>query len=179
MAKTDELEIPDEPASGYVRFQPLGGDGMSDPIAAYSVRLDATGDASGGTHTLRIKPDPQYCSLVSYMVGHQINATGDVNARMGVSPEDGSSTLFFTTLNHTDINLSAGNATAIRVFSPPPLILSPSSQEADEWLYLQVANTNGRESRLLARIYVFQKIARERTPMSVLVACLARGVTQV
>lgn len=157
---TVTLQLPEQPVLGTSQYIPLGGDGLSAPFAAHTVRaLQVEHDASGGTAVQVINLDPRFCGLVSFMTGQiaqAINADADMSFTVtgNVTP---SSVLRIVQPAGTDFEVA-------RTWEPPPIIL-PGGATAGSQLRLAVDNVDGDDSFLDVWIYLFNIRARELTPM--------------
>lgn len=184
-----QYSLPDDPPAGVtIEIVPLGGDGMSAPQSAYSVKAELAGDSSNGFIGIEVAFDPQYCALVQYLSwswkpftgsadqsGHVRAAVrnrkdGEVaqqNFYQGYFTGSGSSGEIVDTFGH--------NGT----WNPPGILATYdrtiSSFSDKPRLSVQCPNQGTSDELVLtARILNFDRRARELTPLSVLLASLPR-----
>jgi len=177
-----DVQIPDQPTTGAVIYQPLGGNGKTDPHAAYLVRIESTGDASGGFHSIRMRFDPKFAVMVSYVKFAAELASGVADVRIRYTGDQSSGIggqQVFAACTTSGIGMGAGNQTAGCLWCPAPQIVSAGAGDVQDPPFLNAitGNTNGEVLELEAYMYLFDKRARELTPMSVLLGSLARGST--
>lgn len=179
MAVTTSVLLPNQPAAGSTIFVPYGGNGTQSPTSAYAVRIDSTGDASGGDQQVIITPDPQFTSVVSYMHAVVIGATANVPVRIGINPDDPANSNVFGNATYANVGLGASSARAGIFYTPPPMLLvgrdHPVEAGDQPQLHVTFANQNGREVRLYALIYNFLRDVAQTTPLNEIFSCLARG----
>lgn len=170
------MTLPTQPASGAVRRVPLGGDGYSNPFAAYSVVAAAvTGDATGGIATIRIFMDPDYTSLVAYMTATVNQASvGDADMRLIVA---GTGQVVPTAAFSGNVEAVAAtvSSTSITKTWTPPAIILPGSTAPEAQIAMTMTNVDTDVYTLTALIYLFDIRVRELTPISFLVN--ARGAS--
>lgn len=160
--------MPNQPASGQVKYVPLGGDGYSAPHSAYSCFLTLAMDASGGNSTINLQFDPRFTQIVSYMRNEVVGVAADTAQRMFVridGDEIISDTVFAT--------FWTGTALATRLWKPPGVI-GTSTQVDTAYMTAQMVNTDGDTHNFTCRVYNFDKRARELTPLPVLLSSLPR-----
>lgn len=155
---------------------PLGGDGLSAPIAAYAITdFEITGDASSGRADLRITMDPRFCSLVSYItMTNSQAATADADIRLTVGSDNpvAAVPLQVQAGNVESINGNvSGGITLNRTWTPPPFILPGGS--VAPFARGQMLNVLNDVYGLRAMIFLFDIRVRELTPMGPLL--WARG----
>jgi len=172
----DFVQLPGQPTSGGVRTVPLGGNGWTAPHSTTLININQASDASGGSNLLSIEFDPRYTTLVSFInigVGAAAAAAG---SKIQIADDQDHNVVRYGTYEYGAITgLSNGGVT----WSPPALLCSSSQMQIagtlgfpriDSWL----DNTDGETHYLRARVYNFDKLARERTPLPILLASLPR-----
>lgn len=168
MTVSTTLTMPDQPASGQMSYIPLGGDGMNAPHSAYSIFVTVAMDASGGNSQITMFFDERYTQMVSYMRTEVVGVAANASCRQ------------FVRLDGDEICTStepalywSGTALASALWKPPGVIVS-SRDKSDAYMFSQLVNTDGDTHNFTARVYNFDKRARELTPISVLLASLPR-----
>lgn len=177
MSVAINLAIPDQPADGQVRIQPLGGNGYSAPHSEYIVVCKSTGDVSGGTNSVHIRPDPQYVSLVLWAAWGMDTVSADQAYRMSLTDVRGAQLSIFRTATYGASGLGSGTSRIGAMWSPPPVLLSADAGSAgdDPQIEVWVPNTSTAELSLNCRILNFAKNARETTPLPVLLSSVPRA----
>ncbi len=165
--------MPDQPASGTLDRIPLGGDGFTAPIAAYSIQSHAgTGDAGGGALFVQAVMDPRFVSLVAYATLQLAQATpGDVDIRMTIGGARQPAQALQEPIVATSSTMST--QTIVRTWSPNPYLLPGGSVSPD--LLFTVVNVLADVLSMDALVYLFDIRVREITPMGPLL--WARGAT--
>ena len=169
----ETLVLPAQPTVGAVQRIPLGGDGFTAPIAAYSVvNFTLTGDAGGGVLRARVDMDARFCSLISYV-------TFDVQQATPAAEEFRQ---FISAARAVPLMVDVGSVANLGTFTtfeinhmwqPPPLILPGADHGA--YHQLSIVNTDTDVLRVNLYIYIFDIRVRELTPMGPLL--WARGAT--
>jgi len=169
MSVTATVTFPSQPASGTLKYVPLGGNGYTDPFAMYQLKdFSVTGDATGGTASLHVIMDNRYCCMLAY--------ASMTSAATGTDPMSirwvwGSDT-------------GGESPQAFRFQEAPVSPLGFGSRVSDTWvpqafmqgsdpvaLRLSVASVNEDTDAVVmhAVIYLYNINARNRVPMSQLV----------
>lgn len=74
---TATVTLGEQPASGSIAFEPLGGNGFDAPSAVYMGTATIAQDASGGTARVLVLRDPRY-TCIGALLGHSnTNTTQD------------------------------------------------------------------------------------------------------
>ncbi len=167
----ETIVLPAQPAIGAVTYIPLGGDGFTAPIAAYSVQgFEMDGDASGGVLTQSIRTDERYCALVAYVSG-SINQATPANAD---SRQTIASTRQVPIMVNSNVIVALAAAFTAEVnvmWAPPPVILPGTT---DTGLISNIwENVLNDTYRMHCLVYIFDIRVRELTPMGGLL--FARG----
>ncbi len=168
MAVDDSFAMPEQPASGQCRYIPLGGDGFTAPHSAYSIVVNLAGAAGGGNSTITVYGDERFTQMVSYMRNETVGVSADTDQRMFVLID----ALEVIQINEPAIH-SAVTSSASILWKPPGIIFS-SRNKTDSRLLGQFLNVDGDTHNFNARVYNFDKRAREVTPLSILLASLPR-----
>ncbi len=168
MAVAETFAMPNQPAAGHCKHIPLGGDGFSAPHSAYSLVVNLAGAAGGGNSTITIYGDERYTQMVSYMRNEIVGVAADTDQRMFILLD----TLEQIQINDPAIH-SAVTSSASVLWKPPGVIFS-SQNPTDARLLFQFLNVDGDTHNIDARVYNFDKRARELTPLSILLASLPR-----
>lgn len=176
MSVTTELTLPDQPVSGSLKYEPLGGDGYTSPMGAYNVRVNSASDASGNYNVVSIGFDDQYLCLVSAINIGVEGAAANVPfyCIFQCGPQD-------NVQKSDDLELSAITGVSAKLanylWEPPALLCSGPPRGASltaPYVSAYVDNTNGETLSLGLRMYLFAKDARERVPVWALVRNLQR-----
>jgi len=168
---TETVTLPAQPVSGVVRYVPLGGDGIEQPLAAYAIRTWAlTGDATAGNVAFILNMDDRYCSLISYYSMRLTQATpADADIRRSVTAATTGAAVDTNVI--TSISGTVSSGACAQTFVPPPVVMPGGSDRAV--LTLRLLNVDTDVFQFDALIYLFSIRARELTPMWPLLA--ARG----
>lgn len=167
MSVAATLQVPEQPAAGGLEYLPLGGDGFSAPQSAYAVNVQLASDASGGTSTITINFDPQFLGLVSYVETVVTGASADVPSRRTI----GLST--FESMHDAEDAEEGEGTTVVRLWRPPGAMATQVGGFVPN-IVGRIPNTNTETHFLTARIYNFNKRAREFTPLYLLLQNLPR-----
>lgn len=167
------VALPATPSSGTLDRVPLGGDGFHAPIAAYSIKaMSVTGDVSGGAASLRIEMDPRFCSLISFAAIQIAQGTSaDADLRWLINGATIPSIVTTPTANAVASGVSAFEVGAM--LNPNPVVIPGGPEGAA--LSVFAANVDADVYYIDAYIYLFDILAREKTPMGWLL--WARGST--
>ena len=158
-----EYSLPTEFSAGTITFDPLGGDGIVAPSAAYYLNgVALTGDASGGTATLTINLDRRYECVV-----------GNLTSKASGTGISGSVPTVLTVTPQLCVSINAGAYTSIddtsRVAWSPDAFFDAQAVQV-EW-----NNLNGATFALDAVVYLFRRGASQRSPLSTLLSSLPRA----
>lgn len=162
MSVSVSVTLPAQPATGTVRYQALGGDGVNTPIGMYSVvGLQVTGDATGGSATLQVIFDAKYQSLLAYAnFGAVQVASADADYRVTLS----GSGLSMPTASDSGLIVATSATLNVvtlgKLWQPPPFVTAslPGQIGTLAW---QVLNVDLDSYTMSAAIYVFDILARE------------------
>lgn len=170
---TATFTMPDQPAAGTLDRIPLGGDGFTAPLAAYSIQGNrGTGDAGGGALFVQAIMDQRFVSLVAYATLQLQQATpGDVDIRMSIGGLRQPAQLLQEPIVATSSTMSAQTIT--KTWTPTPYLLPGGGVQPD--LLFTVANVLADVLSMDALIYLFDIRVRELTPTGPLL--WARGST--
>ncbi len=164
MAVSATLTLPGQPPAGVSTFSPLGGAGLSSPIACYLSSVAVVGDASSGNATCTINMDPRYCNLVAFVNVDVSSAAGagDFQIRMeSITAGPGPTVNILGTLPQTSAFISPN---ASFLWYPPPIYWV---QEGT--LRFTTPNVDVTETyTMVAQIYCFHPEATRRTPLGIL-----------
>jgi len=162
MSVQEVFTLPNQPSDGTVEFIPLGGDGFTSPIGFYQLRdIQLAGDASGGSAQFLVTMDDRYVSLVSFVTGQVVQATGaDVDFRWFLS-----GTFIATVIESgTDVNPSSTlGDTPGHTWFPPPLLLPGGG--AVGTATIRWPNVNTEIYDISAHIFLFNIRVREFTQL--------------
>lgn len=169
------VALPDQPALGFVRSRPLGGNGYQSPFNQSVVKVAVNSDVSGGTNEITVQLDPTYLNLVSTIEARVNSAAADIALRVlfKVGPND---EILQLTSVVPFLDASVGSVVnAARVWTPPPVLVTDNRTSGDSSVAMAVPNTDGEQLILSMWIYQFSKRAEEFSPVDVLLAALSRG----
>jgi len=172
---TSAFELPAQPTNGTVGLQPLGGNGFTAPHSVYSVFEQVTHDASAGNASISCRFDPRYTQLVSYIGVGQTSgaATVDYFLEIECSDVDRIAVVKEAPL----ISVVGLGITNQALWTPPAILCSAGLGAVTDTPFFRVVTTNtDTESTILrARVYNFDKRARELVPLPELLGALVRG----
>lgn len=180
MSVSSTVQLPNNPDSGAVDLVPLGGDGFSSPISLYIVKVDLDSDAGGGNNRITIRFDVRYTSIVSYASLQITSGAAAIGARLEIRTNGDENVAIQQEL--PVVSVSGSNTTNAMLWTPPALMVSAahSATETDPPVLRGTIDNTDTESQILtARIYNFDKRARELAPLHVLLASLTRSVGSV
>lgn len=161
--------MPAQPVTGLVDYIPLGGNGFTAPHAAYSFQVTLAGDASGGSNAITLEMDPQFLSLISYLQCTVSGAAADVANRLDIG-----ATTFDVIYNTDAVGYDSVTAIASKLWKPPGAMVTQQNVNYVPFVKSHVPNTDGDTHFFIGRIYLFDKRARETTPLSILLQNLPR-----
>lgn len=166
MSIATTVALPNQPTTGAVNAIPLGGDGKWAPHSAYSVYVQSDGDGSGGVNDLTVRLDPQYTQVVSYVDIRASGVSADHEFRAEIACTPTEIFMRFGDLTYKPAGASAG-AVAGFIWTPPAVVCSAGVGDPTDPPYVKVRteNTNGVSIFMTARIYNFDKRARELSPL--------------
>lgn len=174
MAITETVLLPAQPAAGNVRAVPLGGDGMVSPFQVTEVRVDQTGDASGGNIICNVVMDPAYISVVASMQHGVVNPGAAFTSRMDVIPRP------FAGINFVYGATPDGAAVDFFNLSPTPYLLERiAPNDNAPRIAFNKANVNGESVTCTAIIYQFILEARVKVPIDRILGSVPFGFAQV
>lgn len=169
------FELPNQPSSsapdamtGAVTYVPLGGDGKTAPIGAYSLRsLNLPGDGVGAA-SIAVAMDPRYASLIVFMHGAIEDATPGTDEWIKLTVESDTTAAMVTQEDVPAAPTNLGARDFSKMFTPPPIIL-PGGGDGSI-IRAQFEDASDRSFVLEAYILLWDIRVRELTPMSLLVA---------
>lgn len=168
MSVAETVALPAQPATGLTNYTPLGGNGFSAPQSSYNIQVTLACDASGGTNKITVTMDPQFTQLVSYVQTTIAGVAADTESSRSVGFDT-----FDEIHDHRPCLLDAGT-TANMLWKPPGVMLYQADSTYDPKVVSTIENVDGDTHFLICRIYNFDKLARQHTPLSVLLANLPR-----
>ncbi len=180
MSVAENIQLPNQPTSGTVENQGLGGDGFRAPFSATIVDINLAGDASGGTNAISVRFDPNYISMVSYVTLLVTGAAAEVDGRVQIverGPGAFQRGTLTTIIPIRNGSVGLGGDTA-SMWIPPPVLISadPDTTVTNAPFFRwQGVNTNGEENFLSMKIYNYDKRARESVPLDLLLASVPRA----
>lgn len=158
---------------------PLGGDGFTSPHSLYIVHAVLDSDASGGSNSITVRFDPRYTSLVSYLQTQVTSGAAAIGCRMEIR----TSALENVTLQQEMplVAVSGQLRTQGVLWTPPALMVTAETAPATSPPFYTSAIDNVDTEALLltARIYNFDRRARELAPLNLLLSSLTRSVGAV
>lgn len=173
MAVSEFIQIPDQPADGFVIDQPLAGDGLTSPSRLQVCRAALAHDGTGGNATITFGFDDvglnivamTYCRVIGMAAAVLFTTEMALNIR-GTGGAD------LLELGVAQVVQTAGRLT----WSPPPypwtLISRTGAVTGGGYVEFATPNTTGDTSQFTAFIYKFQKEAAQRTPIEQLYRCI-------
>ncbi len=190
MSLTDTTNLPAQPAAGFYLPNKLGGDGETSPANEYIAAQSKIGDASGGALTIVMNLDVTYAWLIT-SVGVRIDG---IAADQEVVIRIAQGTMRPGVSGMSDILQIAGNARYVDfmggndnffLWTPPPFFIDPPDRSiADPTvldMQVQTVITNPTAAgtmQVKIRMLQFNKGAKFRQPLELLVASLSRGTSQ-
>lgn len=170
---TETLTLPAQPATGSVFRIPLGGDGFTAPIAAYSIKgFNLVGDAGGNNVEQIVIMDDRFCSLISWVTLRNVQATElDADVILKVSGSQTPAQMFHELVVASAVAIST--TTIVKTFIPTPFVL-PGGPAVGNFS-TRVLNVLADVVSVDALIYLFDITVREKTPMGPLL--WSRGAT--
>lgn len=164
MSVSEEFTLPGQPSGvGGFTFRPLGGDGFTSPQAAYQLdQIEVSGDASGGNAEIHIHMDQHYQSLVSQIYAYAETATSAREVKFQVI----AGTFSANVVSPGIYGAQDDNSRA--AWMPPPIF------DCDR-IKLRWPNVLGINYQVSGMIYLFNRSASHRTPLSVLLASVPQA----
>ncbi len=162
MSVAETLDLPAQPVTGKVIHGPMGGNGMTSPLARYEIDAQLVMDASGGTWRISVNMDPQYLNVVSVMQLEQDIASDTTAFAMDIKLRASD---FIFRVGGDLLQLNTGSAS--RMWTPPPMI-DPVTID------FRLNNIDGDTGRLTATVYLFKKGAQHVVPIEKIMQCLVR-----
>lgn len=176
MAVSQTLNLPAQPASGFYRVQPLGGDGSRGPYREGIGRFDVTGDASGGAQTALINLDLVYAQMVA-SVNVRLNqapAAADVAIRLSAGGGPGINDVQQVGRELPVISGPTG-ANAFMLWTPHPVLIDARETDTgNNNLQIVTTNVTNMTMEVNFRLLYWKKGIRELTPMEILATALGR-----
>lgn len=177
MSVSESLILPQQPVSGTVIDQPLGGNGWTAPHSRHAVNVELASDASGGTNKILVHTDPRWSCVVSFMLLRIANAVADSAWAMHVVI--GVFTGFCQVNGTLDISQVPAGILPGALWTPPgfigstgvldPVVGDPMNVQAT------INNVDTETLSLHAIVYNYEKDAMRKTPLDVLLASIPRG----
>ena len=175
MSVSAQTALPAQPTTGSVALVPLGGDGWVAPHSAYTIEQTVTHDASGGSATNEIRFDPRYTQLLSYINCLQTSGADAVEVAFSVECSSNDRILVIKSLPL--VAVSGLSTTNTGLWTPPAILCSAGLGVAGDLPFFRVVvdNVDTETTIMRARVYNFDKRARERVPLPQLLGTLVRG----
>lgn len=179
MSVEEIIELPGQPATGLNDHIPLGGDGFISPQSLTIVSADLESDASGGKNQITVRFDPRYTSIVSYAAIAVESGAATIGGRLEIRTSAFENVAIMNEM--PVVAVSGIAATNSLLWTPPALMVSagPGLAADPPVLRATIDNTDTETLRLRARIYNFDKRAREIAPLHLLLSSLTRSVGAV
>lgn len=176
MSVTDSVTLPSQPTSGILVDTPLGGDGWTAPHSMHNVRIALASAAGGGTNTITIFTDPRWTCLIESMMIRVDSLAAATDFMMASVPNNGA---------RQQVNGSLAILTSLATVLPaamwnPSAAFGTNNNDpgvSGEPGFIQavIENVDTETLQFHARIYNFQKMAREATPLPILLASIPRS----
>ena len=180
MSVSEFVALPAQPLVGTTHVQGLWGDGLAAPINYQECFMQQTGDATAGTNSMTIHTDPRYDSVLAW--AHLEKAGGAADWRYSLQVQTDLSEIQSYGLVADDGDVLGGLLAFPGVTWFPIASIGTtdgiSSVPLNDPMYVTSVVQNigvGETMSLYVRVYNFQKNARRKTPLSVLLASLPRG----
>ncbi len=176
---SDSVQMPEQPTSGNTHIQPLGGNGATDPHSRTFTAITLASAAGGGTNLLVVRLDPRFTQLVAF-VG--VSVSGGVAATITgrVELDCGG---FEQWLQSLSIPLADTGSTGNEhnaIWTPPNVLCSAepnTDSSAAPRVRVIIPNVDGESLTLRVVCYNFDKRARERTPIGLLMTSIPRSTS--
>jgi len=171
MAVDNSFTLPDQPlvsVFGTSTYVALGGDGLSSPRGAYSIRsARITGDASGGLAAINVTMDNRFTSLIQYVTGQVDEVAAATDFKWVITSDSQASAIDIgSDVNRdTDFFANAGHTWM------PPAILLPGNENSR--LIMEWPNVLNDTFFLDTLIFLFDIDVRQKAPIAPLL--WARG----
>lgn len=152
-------------------YIPLGGDGFIAPIAMYNFDHSETGDASAGKVQIALVMDQRYTSIIRFItlgIRQGTPAAADVRYLIGQAANQ-QSVRIGVTLIAQFVAATLNIETVVSSWVPPAQIL-PDSNGSSPRFDVEAENVLNDVYRVSAQILLFNINAREKVPLSVLMA---------
>lgn len=162
MSVLEDITLPAQPSTGQVIHGPMGGDGLTSPLARYEIDMSLAMDASGGTFRLSVNMDQQYLNVIALMQLEQDIASDTTAFAMDIKIRP--SNFIFRVAGDL---IQLDSAAASRLWCPPPII-DPRTMD------FRLDNTDGDTGRCTATVYLFKKGAQHMVPIDKIMQCLVR-----
>lgn len=175
MAVDLSVQLPAQPASGSVRYEPLGGDGERSPDMMCTFRVNSTGDATGGNHIIRVLMDPTKLWVLNWCRHAVVNALTNWESIVFIVP-----TGLFTEAQlsfATTVTTVATSTFDAHMLAPPPVFLQKlsDSDAANPQIYASKANVDAENVNFQGQMLGYNINAAKRTPIDVLLASIPRA----
>lgn len=176
MSVVATMTLPQQGATGVLRYTPLGGNGMSSPKGMYQLRNFAvTGDVSGGSIKLQVVMDDRFCCMVAYATMlYAGTGTDPMPIRWlfggsigGISPDQ------VRQVAADVVPTTVGGDRVQDMWVPPAFV---HGSDPNLTLEISTINEDGDVLQLHASIFVFDINARQRVPFELLVASRGGGI---
>lgn len=150
---------------------PLGGDGITSPIAAWEISgFSVTGDASGGAASLRVNLDPRNTALVAFVTNTIVQvSSADADINTALLGNAGSVPTQALSGPVSAISATVSTGTIRQTWRPEPYVM-PGGNGAGAHIRTLFLNVTNDVYFMSALIYIFNIRARELMPMSYLLA---------
>jgi len=170
---TSSVQLPEQPASGFVEEVALAGNGYHAPHSETHVKLQLDADVSGALWQTTITFDPKWSSLIAYVhleFGSLLD-TKIVACRTQLGPDMflGQNVLIppsFESLPENNQGLWV---------PPAQLYFAPGMPGWQPNITVRTDNTDTENGTVFLLLYNFKKDAGKRVPLSVIYSCLPRA----
>ncbi len=175
----ENIQLPAQPADGRNELVPLGGDGFVSPISLYIIAVDLDSDATGGKNQILVRFDVRYTQVVSYAQLSVESGAAAIDGRLEIRTNGFENVAIQIPMALTGVSGVA--VTNSMLWTPPALMVTANNAivTADPFLRATIDNVDTETLRLRARIYNFDKRARELAPLHLLLSSLTRSVGAV
>ena len=175
------INLPDETGTSWVAQLPLHGNGLSHARYQQLLRVDNTGDATGGWQRIHVNLSKEFSHLLCYASAKWIQPAGfvDTNFRMDMkcSPYE-----FYTVegvASTIDIGYG-GTSQASALWTPPATLcrnddITPEGAGDSGRFTIYSPNVDTQVMRIDLQLLQFEKRCYEAVPYAELLAPLVRG----
>jgi len=180
MAVAIELQLPDQPASGSVVLQPLGGDGWVSPQSVFRVQVNSVSDASGGGNAIHVRGDLRYVQVISSVLVTLLSGADTLDLNVRILDESGVGSANLRTVVPLTAVSGSGPTNSVS-WTPEPLLFSATAGAlgTPPGIAIKCDNTDTETLGVIFSIYNFRKTAREKVPIDKMLAFLTRSTSVV